>query len=125
VEEIDIIKNEYIVGFVTFSGIINVITKAGDFSNVPLPRNAVRIRYRDRDYGFKFKYPDYSSDDKKNDRIPDFRNTLYWNPDLKPDKNGKILIDITTSDFISDYEINLQGAAGGKLFSNRKTIKVE
>ena len=125
VEEIDIIKNEYIVGFVTFSGIINVITKAGDFSNVPLPRNAVRIRYRDRDYGFKFKYPDYSSDDKKNDRIPDFRNTLYWNPDLKPDKNGKILIDIATSDFISDYEINLQGAAGGKLFSNRKTIKVE
>jgi hypothetical protein len=125
VEEIDVIRNEYIIGYVAFSGIINVITKAGDFSSVPLPRNAVRYTFKDHDYNFEFKSPDYSSDEKNRKRMPDFRNTLYWNSTLKPDKNGKILIHLTASDFISDYLINFQGAAGDRLFSIKKTIRVE
>jgi hypothetical protein len=125
VEEIDVIKSEYIIGYVTFIGIINIITKTGDFSNVPMPRNAVRYTFKGNDYNFKFNIPDYSTDDKKKNRMPDFRNTLYWNSDLKPDKNGKILIHLTASDFISDYVVNFQGASGNKLFSIKKTIRVE
>lgn len=125
VEEIDVINSEYIVGSVKLSGIINVITKAGDFSSVSLPRNAVRYTFKDHDLSYKFKVPDYSSDVKKNARIPDFRNTLYWDSGLKPDKNGKIQIEIPASDFVSDYIINFQGVAGDRLFSIRKTIRVE
>jgi hypothetical protein len=125
VEEIDVIKSQYVIGYVTFNGIINVITKAGDFSNVPMPRNAIRYTFKGHDYNFEFKMPDYSTDEKKKNRMPDFRNTLYWNSDLKPDKNGKILIHITTSDFITDYMINFHGAAGNKCFSAKKTIRVE
>jgi hypothetical protein len=125
VEEIDVIKSEYIIGHVEFSGIINVITKAGDFSNIPLPRNAVRFYFKDHDYNYRFKLPDYSSENKKKDRTPDFRNTLFWSSELKPDKNGKIIIDIPASDFVSDYLINFQGVVGNKPFSVSKKIRVE
>jgi hypothetical protein len=125
VEKIDVIKGEYIVGDVIFSGIISVITKAGDFSNVSMPPNAIRIRNNNYDFARRYKSPDYSSVFTKTDRNPDFRNTLYWNHNLKPDSQGKIIVDIVTSDFVSIYEINLQGAAGGKLFSIRKSIRVE
>lgn len=125
VEKIDIIKGEYIVGDLIFSGIINVITKAGDFSNISLPPNAIRIRDNSYDFVKRYKSPEYSSVLTKTDRTPDFRNTLYWNHNLKPDSQGKIIVDIMTSDFVSAYEINLQGASGGKLFSVRKTIRVE
>ncbi len=125
VEKIDIIKSGYIVGDVTFSGIISVITKAGDFSNITMPANAVRIRKSIYDPAIRYKSPDYSTISSRSDRTPDFRNTLYWNHSLKPDNNGRIMVEIMTSDFDSDYEINLQGVSNGKLFSVRKTLTIK
>jgi hypothetical protein len=125
VAEIDIIKSKYIIGDVVFNGIISVITKAGDFSNLSLPTNSTRVREKSFDFARKYKSPDYSSVFDKTDRVPDLRNTLYWNPNLKPGSKGKINVDAFTSDFATDYEINLQGASGGNLFSIKKTIRVE
>jgi uncharacterized protein YfaS (alpha-2-macroglobulin family) len=61
----------------------------------------------------------------KKSRIPDFRNTLYWNPSVKTDSEGKALVEFWTSDFVSDYEVNIQGITpAGKAFTLRKIIKV-
>jgi hypothetical protein len=126
VEMIDIIRDRYFVGDYLFFGIVNVISKAGDYSSVSLPGYAVRLPYRVLDPVWSFESPDYSSSEKKNNRIPDFRNTLYWNPSVKPDKNGKGRIEFWTSDISSDYEINIQGITrDGKLISIRKSMKVE
>jgi hypothetical protein len=125
VEKIDVIKGKYIVGELVFSGIINVITKAGDFSNITSPQNIIRIRNNSYDPVRRYISPDYSSVSGKTSRIPDFRNTLFWSHNLKPGSMGKINVEIVTSDFGSDYEINFQGAAGGRFFSARKTIRVE
>jgi hypothetical protein len=126
VEKIDIIKERYFVGDYLSYGIVNVITKAGDFSNAALPDGAIRLTYRVIDPVLSFVSPDYSSEEMKNSRTPDFRNTLYWNPSVKPDKEGKARIEFWTSDFVSDYEINIQGITPeGKMFSLKKLIKVK
>jgi hypothetical protein len=126
VEKIDVVREKYFVGDYLNYGIVNVITKAGDFSNAALPDDAIRLSYRVIDPVFSFVSPDYSSEEMKNSRTPDFRNTLYWNPSLKPDKEGKARIEFWTSDFVSDYEINIQGITPeGKMFSLKKLIKVK
>jgi hypothetical protein len=126
VEKIDVVKGIYRVGEYTFYGIVNVITKSGDFSSVSLPDHAVRLSYRATDPVRTFVSPDYSLTGMKDSRIPDFRNTLYWNPSLKPDKDGKARIEFWTSDITSDYEINIQGITSeGKTVSLRKIIKVK
>ena len=126
VEKIDAVRHRYAVGDYIFNGIVNIITKAGDFSNVPLPDYAIRLPYRTIDPVNTFSSPDYSSADMKKKRIPDFRNTLYWNPSVKPDKDGKAIVEFWTSDFISDYEVNIQGiTSGGKTFELKKIIKVK
>jgi hypothetical protein len=126
VERIDVIKDKYFVGNYLFFGIVSVITKAGDFSSVSLPDYAIRLPYRVIDPVISFVSPDYSSDNMKNSRIPDFRNTLYWNPSVKPDKDGKVSTVFWTSDNTSEYEINIQGiTADGKAISFRKKIRVE
>jgi hypothetical protein len=62
----------------------------------------------------------------KNSTIPDFRNTLFWNPSVKPGKEGYVKIEFWTSDVVSDYIINVQGiTAEGKLISVRKYFSVE
>ena len=72
-----------------------------------------------------FVSPDYSSAEMKKNRIPDFRNTLYWNPSVKQDDTGHARIEFWTSDFVSDYEINVQGITSeGNPFSIRKIFKV-
>ncbi len=126
VEEIDVVREKYFVGDYLFYGIVNVITKAGDLSNVTLPDYVIRQPYRVIDPVYSFISPDYSSIKMKRSRIPDFRNTLYWNPSVKPDKDGKIWIEFWTSDFASDYEINIQGITSeGKTFSIKKIIRVK
>ena len=45
---------------------------------------------------------------------------------MKPDKEGKASVEFWTSDFVSDFDINIQGiTAEGKAYSLRKIIKVK
>jgi hypothetical protein len=126
VEEIDAVKQKYVVGDYLFYGLINVISKGGNFGLVNLPNNAVRIPYRVIDPVNTFISPDYSSGKMKNIRIPDMRNTLYWNPSIKPDKTGNAEIEFWSADNDSEYMINIQGiTSNGKHFSIRKVLKVK
>ena len=126
VEKIDVIRERYFVGDYLFYGIVNIITKAGDFSNATLPDYAIRLSYRVIDPVNSFISPDYSSTALKKSRIPDFRNTLYWNPSVKPDEDGKVRVEFWSSDNKADYKINIQGITlDGKPFSFQKIIKVK
>jgi hypothetical protein len=126
VETIDVVKDKYFVGDYMFYGIVNVITKAGNFSNLTFPDYSVRLQYRVIDQVVQFVSPDYSSAAMMKSRVPDFRNTLYWNPSVKPDKTGRAIIEFWTSDFRSDFEVNIMGITpDGRTFSVKKTIKVK
>jgi hypothetical protein len=62
----------------------------------------------------------------KENRIPDYRNTLYWNPSVKSGSDGKARIEFWSSDNKSDYIINIQGInQEGEMFSVNKIIKVK
>ncbi|MFZ0473287.1 MAG: hypothetical protein WAL94_11785, partial [Bacteroidales bacterium] len=125
VEKIDVIKDRYVVGDYLFCGLVNVITKAGDYSDVNMPGYAVRLPYRAIESVKAFISPDYSSEERIQSRIPDFRNTLYWNPSVQRDKDGTYMVEFWSSDLIGDYEINIQGITDeGKTVSFRKIITI-
>ena len=126
VEQIDVIKGKYLVGKYIFPGLVNVITRAADFSCVPLPDYMMRLHYRVIDPVRSFVSPDYSTPEIIENRIPDYRNTLYWSPSVKPDQDGKVRIEFWSSDNKSSYVINIQGiTAQGNIFSIRKAIEVK
>jgi len=112
VEKIDVVYDKYYVGGYIFQGIINVITKAGDFSAVTLPDNMVRIPYRSVDRVPAFILPDHGSDDREKSRLPDYRNTLYWNPSIGPDSPGHLRIECWTGDNPGKYVITIEGVDG-------------
>jgi hypothetical protein len=125
VEKIDIVTSEYLVGDLIFPGIINVITKAGDLTDIPLPVNSLRIKYRLYDPPSEFLSPDYPAAGYGNERIPDFRNTLYWSYNLKNTAGAKTLIEFQTSDIASDYIITVAGTdRSGRPVSFRKSFSV-
>ena len=126
VEKIDVIEDKYLIGNYLFYGIVNIITRTADYSSVALPGYAIRMPYKVIEPVWSFISPDYSSAGVKENHNADFRNTLYWNPGVKPDKDGKARIEFWTSDVTSDYEINVQGIdSDGKIYSFIKKIRVE
>jgi hypothetical protein len=126
VEKIDVVKEPYFVDECLFYGLINIITRSGDFSCLSLPDYAVRQQYRVVDPVNTFSAPDYSTPEMKQSRNPDFRNTLYWNPSLKPDKDGNIRIEFWTSDYDTDYIITIQGLTGkGNAVSIKEIFRTE
>jgi hypothetical protein len=125
VEKIEIIKDRYLVGDFLFFGIVNVITRAGDFSSVALPPYAVRLPYTITEPVNTFSFPDYSDPAVKQSRIPDFRNTMYWNPSVKPGIDGNATVEFWSSDFSGQYIIDIQGITdNGTRISFKKPIRI-
>ncbi len=125
VEKIEVIKERYLVGDFLFFGIVNVITRAGDFSSVTLPRYAVRLPYLITGPVNTFSFPDYSDPAIKQRRIPDFRNTMYWNPSVKPGIDGKATVEFWSSDFAGEYIIDIQGITdNGNKISYRSPLTI-
>ncbi len=125
VEKIDVIKDRYVIGDYLFCGLVNVITKAGDYSDINLPDYAVRLSYRAIEPVDVFLSPDYSSEEMMKSRIPDFRNTLYWNPSVQRDIDGNYMMEFWSSDLPGDYEIIIQGINDeGKTVSLKKIITI-
>ncbi|MGE5420969.1 MAG: hypothetical protein ACM3UT_12335 [Chloroflexota bacterium] len=122
VEQIDVVRERYLVGDYLFHGLVNIITKAGDFTAVTIPDYAVRTYYRVIDPVQKFISPDYMRQEQKNTRIPDFRNTLWWNPVA----GGNSTMEFWSSDIPGEYKITINGVASdGSPVSAEKIIRIE
>lgn len=125
VEKIDVIRETYVSGDYRFPGIINVITKSGDFSVVSQPPYMSRIKYRVIDPVPAFPKPDYSNAETRATREPDYRNTLLWDPGHSAGQSGKP-VTLTTSDNAGDYLLQLEGIMpDGRIVSLRRVIRVE
>lgn len=126
IERIDATRIPYLTGDIIHFGIVNVITKTGNLKNITLPDYVARLAYRVGDPISEFYAPDYSDPVSRQSRKPDFRNTLFWDPSLKPGNDGRIRIEFWTSDIVADYTVNIQGISGdGDLISVQKVIHVE
>jgi hypothetical protein len=124
VEKIDVIKENYFVGKFVFPGIVNVITKKGDFSAAPLPDYMTRISYLVADRSVMFNSPSYDASGEIS-RIPDYRNTLYWKVLSETDKSSEISFSFYSSDIRSDYTILVYGISNdGTMYSLKRKIRV-
>jgi len=125
VEKIEVVKTPYLIGDLILHGIVNVITRSGDFSNITMPDYVVALPYMVVEKPSGFTSPDYSHERNRISRIPDLRNTLYWNPSVKTDRNGEAEIEFWTSDLPGNYSINIQGISGtGEKISVYKSFMV-
>jgi hypothetical protein len=125
VEKIEVVKTPYLIGDLILNGIVNVITRSGDFIDVAIPEYAVILPYKIIDEPSGIIFPDYSSELNRQSRTPDLRNTLYWNPSVQTDSDGKAEIEFWTSDLPGIYNIIIQGIAGtGEKISLFKSFTV-
>jgi hypothetical protein len=109
IEKIDVLNTEYIISGIALGGIINITTYDGDLSVIEFEKPVFRQEFEAMRGGSDFNCPDYSDLSQKESRIPDFRNTLYWNPEVETDENGHTVIEFYSSDQSGDYRLLVEG----------------
>jgi hypothetical protein len=125
VERIEVVKTPYLTGDLILHGIVNVITKTGNFSEISMPDYAVMLPYRVAEEVPDFAAPEYSDQEARMSRTPDLRNTLYWNPLINTGKSGEAVVSFWTSDMPGTYIFNVHGISdSGKRISIRKSFIV-
>ena len=122
--KIEVIDKQYVYGDYTINGIIRVVTNTDNFADYDFSGESVYVDFQTITASTNPIFPEYNSEIKRNDRIPDFRNSLYWKPKiLLTDKN--ISLSFYTSDHCSKYDIIVRGISyDGKACFGKKTIEV-
>ena len=122
IDRVEIVNAPYIRGNVSFGGIISLISKNNDLAYIDLPSSGLLVNYRMLDVPAGDTIPNGILDS----RLPDIRNTLYWNPalEMKPEMDRRI--SFFTADLKGEYEILIRGVdSTGKYLEKRVPFSVE
>ena len=122
VEKIKLMNSRYFIRDMCLEGIIEISTIRGDLKATRMEIPGLRQEFEAPLQGSDFNSPQYLTDDQKNSRIPDCRNTLYWDPDIKTDKNGDAIAEFYTSDEPGDYLIMVEGITDDGLFGSASLL---
>lgn len=126
VEWVDVLNTRYFFSEYVFDGIVSFITKKGNLSAMEFDNSVFRQVYETYQNPKNFYSPDYSTDIMQKSTIPDFRNTLYWNPDLHTGTDGKTELEFYTSDESLEYTIVVEGISpDGKTGFSTASLGVE
>ena len=126
VEKIEVVKTPYLTGDLILHGIVNVITRSGDFSKITMPDYVAIFPYRVAEPGYDFISPSYNEEQSGSARKPDLRNTIYWNPSVWTDPDGIAAFEFWTPDVPGRYSVTVMGISGsGKKISAIKSFNVK
>ncbi|MDX9727638.1 MAG: hypothetical protein RBT50_00100 [Bacteroidales bacterium] len=103
IEKVEVLSVRYFTGDIVTDGIINIVSHKGDLSAMEFDRSILRQEYDMLLDSYDIFAPDYSTDSLRLSRIPDYRNTLYWNPSVMTDSHGEAAVDFWTSDEAGEF----------------------
>ena len=121
IARIEVLNVPYVKGDITYGGILSIISKRGDFAGIDLPASGIFLNYL-----FVSDQQICAENNVVSPNIPDARNTLYWEPNLKLDADNTANFSFTTPDTPGHYAIVLKGkTADGGIFTRTKEFEVK
>ena len=125
IESIGIINSRYFFGPLVADGIITFRTKDGDLQGFTPSDYTREIKYKGLVRRKDYVFPTYAEPDQFQ-RIPDFRDQLYWNPEVKVKADDSYELRFYTSDTKGEFEVAIEGfTVSGKPVSIRKSFTVK
>lgn len=121
IEKVDVINTTYLLGINSINGIVMITTKNSNFGGMTFSGPATFLEFQALE---KSADPAPPAQDVTED-TPDFRTTLYWNPEA-PLSGNRGSVEFTASDRKAEYLICIMGyAADGTCYYGSKTILIE
>lgn len=105
-KRIDVFDGKYMFGGEVFDGVASFISKKGRLSGIRLGEESQLTIYDCPHWKDRFKAPEYGKTEYRN--IPDFRHTLYWNPEVNLEDK---VIEFYTSDLRGVFKVVVEAVA--------------
>ena len=109
VKKIEVVSRKYFLGPIIASGIVSYTTYKGDLEGFQFDPNVVVLEYEGLQLQREFYAPVYETEKQIKNRMPDFRNLLYWSPNLITNQEGRKQVIFYTSDQQGKYIAVIQG----------------
>ncbi|NQY06962.1 MAG: hypothetical protein HRT68_12440 [Flavobacteriaceae bacterium] len=124
IKQISVVRDKYLYGSQIFDGVISMETFDGDYRSAKYGEYITNVEFFKPLTNKNYFHQSYT-DENKNNRIPDFRNQLLWEPRVELNKAEQAM-HFFTSDNSGDYEIVLEGfTKKGNPVSLREVISVQ
>lgn len=122
IKSIEVFTLPYVIGRHKMEGIILINTWTDDFAGYEWGDESVFLRYQTVVDSPIFTQSMYAPEDA---RIPDFRNVLYWQPNVELGTEAKN-IEFLSSDRVGEYEVVVSGwTTDGKPCKIQQFFRVE
>ena len=126
VRRLDVMTGRYFHGPLTYDGLVSFTTYKGDLAGFQLPTQALLEEYEGMQGQREFFAPRYETAQQQQSRLADFRNLLYWNPNVQLRASQPRILDFYTSDQAGRYLVVVQGLTpDGRLGSTSTTLEVK
>jgi len=108
VDKIALCLNSRILGNLELNGLVSINTKKNKLSSIVFNSPVIKYKLDRIADNSVFKPTNYSTT-KIPKYAPDFRQLLYWNPNVSINNNETANVDFFASDCVSDYVVEVKG----------------
>lgn len=115
VKKLEVMTCQYFIGPLGVPGVVSYTTYRGDLGGFQLNPKSVSLNYEGLQLQQEFYSPQYANQSTTQNRLPDFRSLLYWNPSITIDADGKKTIEFYTSDLTGKYQVVIEGISSSGL----------
>ncbi|HNP23616.1 MAG TPA: hypothetical protein PKM63_06205 [Panacibacter sp.] len=109
IKKLEVMARKYYFQNFSTNGIVSYTTYKGDLAGFPLNEGEVVVEFDGLQQQREFYSPGYTDDNKRSSRLPDLRNVLYWEPEIKTGPNGNAQLTFYTSDVTGKFACVVQG----------------
>ena len=109
VRKLEVFADRYYLGQNIYDGILSFTTYNGNFESLTFEKDALLVEDIGWQYTRKFFMPDYTRTTVKNNRIPDFRELLYWEPQINTRLETPAKISFFTGDLTGEFLVEIHG----------------
>lgn len=123
ISSIDCVNSQRVLGDLSFDGVLSVITKKKEISDNLTPGN---VSFSNGLFAPESSYCSPGHNVSGDQFMPDFRQLLYWNPDIEIKGNSVQTFNFYASDQTGRYIIEVEGITSeGKIINTRTFIDIE
>jgi len=123
IAQIDVLKNASILGMRGANGAIFIYTKKWEDRPPAEQPNVKFVTPLGYQKPAEFYSPKYDTQGTRENREPDLRTTIYWNPNVRIADKGNAKFDFYTADSETTYTIILEGiTSNGKIIYKEQKI---
>ena len=125
IRKIELNNNHLLFGELNIYGIVAIETNQKNVYAMDAGHASLVFPNRVNDLPISVYGPEYKENAQETETLPDFRQTLYWNPEFEL-INGQATLEFYTSDVKGEFTIELEGiTSDGQPLSGQARIEVQ